>query len=295
MKKILFVCTGNTCRSPMAAALVNAQHDPEYYAESAGIDAFWGDGISLGALDALKFIGTPIDSRNPYSDHHSHKITEEDVKNASLVVGITAMHAEILRQLFPAHRDKITSFAQDISDPSGGDTTTYLLSIAAIRNEIAFLFNEYFPQNNGIQLASVQDATTLWKIENASFSTPWSLESFLLGMKNPTNHTIILKEDGNIIGFAVYSVLFEDAELYDIAVDPAHRKKGIGDKLLQAVLRDCFERGAETIRLEVRESNLPARKLYEKHGFLYEKNVRKNYYQNPTEDALLMYLTFVIK
>ena len=100
-----------------------------------------------------------------------------------------------------------------------------------------------------------------------------------------------MKENGIVTGFAVYSVLFEDAELYDIAVAPAHRQKGIGAKLLNAVMRDVFERGAETLRLEVRQSNLSARRLYEKHGFVYDKAVRKNYYQNPTEDALLMHLT----
>ena len=291
MKNILFVCTGNTCRSPMAAAMINALHHPQYYAESAGLDAFPQDGMSHGALEALRFVGTPVDVRNPYPEHRSRKIKEEYMEKATLVVGMTATHAEMLRRIFPSYKEKIISFPKDISDPYGKDITTYLTAMVAIRHGISLLV----PDCDGVLPASSLDIPMLCQIENKSFSTPWSRESFLLGMENPTNHTIVMKEKGSITGFAVYSVLFEDAELYDIAVDPAHRSKGIGEKLLQAVLQDCFERGAQTIRLEVRESNHPARRLYEKYGFVYDKAIRKNYYQNPTEDALLMYLTPVIK
>ena len=291
MKTILFVCTGNTCRSPMSAAIVNSLHDSEFYAESAGIDAFFKDGINQGSLDTLRFVGTPIDERNPYPEHRSRRIKEEDIEKASLVVGITATHVKILQERFPSYRDKIISFPGDISDPCGKDTTAYLAAMSDIRHGVALILNDLCAEASGIYPASRLDVPTLCKIENDSFSTPWTRDSFLLGMNNPTNHTVILKENGNVLGFAVYSVLFEDAELYDIAVAPAHRKRGIGEALLKAVLKDTAERGADTIRLEVRQSNLPARKLYEKYGFVYDKAVRKNYYQKPTEDALLMYLT----
>ena len=291
MKNILFVCSGNTCRSPMAAALLNALHDPQYYAESAGIQAFPGDDISFGALEALRFTGTPSDPRNPYTKHRARQIKEEDLKKASLIVGVTQRHAELLRNHFPLYKDKITVLPCDVCDPYGQDISIYLSTLTAIRHGIASLLRELAPDATGIYPVAPTDIPALCEIENDSFSTPWSKASFLLGMENPTNHTIVMKENGIVTGFAVYSVLFEDAELYDIAVAPAHRQKGIGAKLLNAVMRDVFERGAETLRLEVRQSNLSARRLYEKHGFVYDKAVRKNYYQNPTEDALLMHLT----
>ena len=80
------------------------------------------------------------------------------------------------------------------------------------------------------------------------------------------------------------------AELYNIAVDIRFRNEGIGSKLLDFIIQHCKNQGAENLFLEVRRSNESARKLYEKKGFIFD-SVRKNYYKNPVEDAILMHLS----
>ncbi len=291
MKTILFVCSGNTCRSPMAAALMNALQDPQYHAESAGLSAFSGDGLSAGALNALRFIGTPEDPHTPYTQHRSRQTDTEMMASASLIVGITKHHADSLRSRFPSYSKKIIAFPRDIPDPYGQDLGVYLSTLTAIRCGIAELHQSLYPFGTGIYLPTESDIPAICEIETASFSTPWSADSFHLSMNNPATHIIIQKNNGTLVGYAVYSVLFEEAELYNIAVAPAYRNEGFGASLLQAVIQDVFTRGAEILHLEVRRSNISAQNLYEKYGFRYDSEIRKNYYQKPTEDALLMHLT----
>ena len=290
MKKILFVCSGNTCRSPMAEALFNSLQDGELLADSAGLSAFRGDGMSRGALDALRFTATPQNEAKPYAAHLSKPVTEEVMESADLVYGITVRHTEALMAGFPHHKDKIRALPVDVPDPYGRDTGVYLETLAAIRGQIAKIYRELKKSADGIYPAVAEsDLFDILKIEKGSFSTPWSERSFRMSLDNPITHAIVAVREGRVAGYALYSLLFEDGELYNIAVDPAFRGQGIGGELLSAAVDDCRRRGAEVLRLEVRKGNLPARSLYEKFGFL-EEGIRKNYYQNPTEDAILMHL-----
>lgn len=293
MKTILFVCSGNTCRSPMASAVFNSLGDKDFLADSAGLSAFRGDGISRGSLDALRFTATPINDTMPYTEHLSKPVSEREMETSHLVYGITKRHTEALLQLFPHHKDKIRPFPTDIPDPYGRDTGVYLETLAAIRGGIAKIYRELKKNEDGIYPAVAEsDLSDILKIEKQSFSTPWSEKSFQMSLDNPITHAIVKMRDGKVAGYAFYSLLFEDGELYNIAVDPALRGLGLGNELLSAVTTDCKNRGAEILRLEVRQNNLPARALYRKFGFL-EEGIRKNYYQNPTEDAILMHLPLV--
>lgn len=118
MKKILFVCTGNTCRSPMAEAIFNSRCPKEYQALSAGLSTSGGKPVSEHSVEALAEIGLSI-------LHKSVQITEELVKESDWVVGITSHHAAMLKNLFPSEKGKILSFPDDISDPYGCDLDTY--------------------------------------------------------------------------------------------------------------------------------------------------------------------------
>jgi ribosomal-protein-alanine N-acetyltransferase len=95
--------------------------------------------------------------------------------------------------------------------------------------------------------------------------------------------------EAEIIGYACFWILFEELHLMNLAVHPAHRRRGIGEELARWVLNMGQEKGVRIALLEVRVSNDPARRLYEKVGFK-KIAVRPGYYRDPKEDALLMML-----
>ena len=144
-------------------------------------------------------------------------------------------------------------------------------------------------QEDGIFPMTKEDLSQVVFIEQASFSVPWSQNAFESTLRCPTTMPLVYRKDGKILGYAVCSTVYEMAELYNLAVDQSSRGTGIGAELLAFVIRYCQKKGAENLFLEVRRSNDPARRLYERFGFTYD-SVRKNYYKNPTEDALLMHL-----
>ena len=120
---------------------------------------------------------------------------------------------------------------------------------------------------------------------------PWSGELFRAALECPD--TVLLaaeKEDGAVLGYAVLSEVLDEGNLDKIDVDPRCRLKGVADALLSA-LTDFGRNSLSVLYLEVRASNLPAIALYEKHGFV-PVGRRKNYYESPREDALLMTLAF---
>lgn len=120
---------------------------------------------------------------------------------------------------------------------------------------------------------------------------PWSEELFRAALDDPRT-TILLAEGegGELWGYAVLFTVLDEGNLDNIAVAPAHRRQGIADALLGAVVRFGREH-LSTLMLEVRPSSTPAVALYKKHGFVTVGR-RKNYYTDPKEDAILMTLTF---
>ena len=156
-KKIIFVCTGNTCRSPMAAAVLNHLSRPRgvcsmgedaprlhYVATSAGLFAAEGDPISPHAVAALREAGVIPTPQNDYPAHRARLVSEQLVREADLVVGLSASHAMQLIQRFPEAADKITALPMDIPDPYGGTLAEYSACLARLSLciELAFVPTE---------------------------------------------------------------------------------------------------------------------------------------------------------
>jgi ribosomal-protein-alanine N-acetyltransferase len=98
---------------------------------------------------------------------------------------------------------------------------------------------------------------------------------------------VIAELNGQICGFLVARITGDEAEILNAAVDPAHRRKGIGSALLTTAISSAQAQNAKTIYLEVRESNSAAVSFYQRHGF--EKTAqRRGYYSSPTENAVVM-------
>lgn len=117
---------------------------------------------------------------------------------------------------------------------------------------------------------------------------PWSENLFRFALGSP-NSTILLAEgaDGTLLGYAVLYSVLDEGNLDNLAVARSFRRQGVADALLSALAGLCRERGIVRLMLEVRASNVPALALYRKYGFA-EVGRRKNYYDNPREDAILM-------
>lgn len=143
MKKVLFVCTGNTCRSPMAEAIFNHLTDSkDLSAFSCGI---YGDGVSPisgNAKTALSEIGIDF-------CHTSTPISKELVEDADYVIGMTENHARTIISMFPEYADKIYAMPSDISDPYGGNLGVYESCRDEIYECVKSLIKTLTGDNNG--------------------------------------------------------------------------------------------------------------------------------------------------
>lgn len=142
-------------------------------------------------------------------------------------------------------------------------------------------------QDITIASMALDDLDEVMEIEQSSFPSPWSRNSFQSEiLTNRFACYVTAKDSSNcVIGYAGVWIIFNEAHITTIAVHPCHRQRGVGSRLLAYLLEKAAQEGASKVFLEVRDSNLQARKIYERFGFeVFGK--RKKYYYD--EDALVM-------
>ena len=128
-------------------------------------------------------------------------------------------------------------------------------------------------------------------LERACFSHPWSEDMLREELWNDAAVIVAAEgEDGTVLGYAGLQTVLDEGYINNVAVDPRFRRQGVADELIAAFVRFAKAKLA-FLTLEVRASNAPAIALYEKHGF-QEVGRRKDYYDDPKEDAILMTLEF---
>ncbi len=130
------------------------------------------------------------------------------------------------------------------------------------------------------------DLLTISGLEKECFSNPWTLQMFVNAFESEYFYSVLAEENGEIIGYACETILFETAEVDNIAVHPKFRKKGVGKMLMQKLIDESNKRSADYSVLEVRVSNSSAMKLYLSLGYV-GTYARKKYYPDG-EDALIM-------
>ncbi len=132
-----------------------------------------------------------------------------------------------------------------------------------------------------------KDVESVVALERDTFTDPWSENA--IGDTAHQNHAYILVavQDDEFLGYCIAYRILDETEIARIAVKDSCRRQGVGRCLLDAVLEDCLAHGVRRILLDVRESNETARTFYENYGF-HEDGVRRNYYERPKENAVLM-------
>ena len=130
------------------------------------------------------------------------------------------------------------------------------------------------------------------EIEKSCFSLPWSEDAFYGELDNPLATYVVAVDGTDVLGFAGVHEISGEGYITNIAVSESARRRGIGRVLLEKLIDICKDK-CTFVTLEVRAGNAPAISLYEKLGF--EKlGIRKNFYEKPTEDAIIMTLTFEV-
>ena len=145
-----------------------------------------------------------------------------------------------------------------------------------------------------MERATAQDLDRMLRIEQASFSVPWTRKMFEVELEqNPFGHLYVARPSdddggqGGFIGYVCFWVVFEEFRLMTLAVEPSVRRQGFGRALLRHALALGRAQSATRALLEVRASNTAALQLYAQEGFR-QVAVRARYYANPVEDAILM-------
>lgn len=135
-----------------------------------------------------------------------------------------------------------------------------------------------------IRNASSADIPALCALERECFSQPWTEKGFEEFFANDCSRCFVAEDGGVVCGYIGLYLICGEAEITNVAVAGTHRRRGVGGRLIEAVLAVD---GAERVSLDVRESNAAARGLYGKYGFKID-GIRRGFYAKPREDAVLM-------
>lgn len=126
------------------------------------------------------------------------------------------------------------------------------------------------------------------ELEKEAFSMPWHKESFMEMIFNKDAKYLVAICDGKVVGSCGMRNIVGEGDISNVVTDQAYRRQGVGRKMLEELLKEGIEMGIEAFTLEVRKSNEAAIRLYEQLGFVTE-GIRKNFYEKPREDALIMW------
>ena len=134
-----------------------------------------------------------------------------------------------------------------------------------------------------------EDLDDVCRIEESSFSMPWKREDFRDLIVSDNSIYLVILADDKVVGAAGYTFNGFEGYINNVVIDIDHRGQKLGKVLMKELLTVGRKNGVPEFTLEVRVSNTPAIKLYESLGFKSE-GVRKNFYERPVEDAMVMWL-----
>lgn len=144
-----------------------------------------------------------------------------------------------------------------------------------------------------IREMKLSDIIQVLDVERASFATPWTTDVFYQELiDNKHAHYFVMDLDGIVVGYIGIWIVIDDAQITNVAILPNYRGNKLGEKLFGYTVQYAVEMGVKRLSLEVRESNYPAQGLYKKFG-LVPGGIRKNYYTDNQEDAIVMWVNLL--
>ncbi len=279
MKKIMFICSGNTCRSPLAEGLfkkyLTENNITDIEVGSAGLSVFPGDEVSINSALVAMNRGVNI------SLHRARRVNLEHFAETDLFVCMTPAHANALSRYYKDSQMMVLN----IPDPYCQPIEAYEDCADSIEKEFPEILKriEEIPT---VSPMSEKDIPEIAELEKDCFSEPWSENSLREELANDTARFYVLRDNKKLLGYIGANNICGEVYITNVAVNKNYRGKGYGKMLVNYLAKQCEAEDALFVTLEVRKSNENAIALYKKCGF-QRVGERKNFYSDPTEDALI--------
>ncbi len=279
MKKVMFICSGNTCRSPLAEGLfkkfLNDNNITDIQVGSAGVGAFPGDEASINSILVAGNRGVDI------SSHRARNLNPEHLISTDLFFCMSHSHKQILLRY--CDEDKIVVL--NVPDPYGRPIDSYEECARQIENQFPEIL-EKIQNTIVVRQMTENDISEIAELEKECFSDPWSENSLREELGNETARFYVLRDNDKLLGYIGANNICNEVYITNVAVDKNCRGKGYGKILVNHLIKQSELEKAFFVTLEVRKSNENAIALYEKCGFK-QVGERKNFYSKPLEDALI--------
>lgn len=279
MKKIMFICSGNTCRSPLAEGLfkkyLKENNITDIDVGSAGVGAFAGDGVSINSILVANNRGVDI------SSHRARNINPEHILTTDLFFCMSDSHKQVLSR----HCNEEKIVVLNVADPYGRPIEAYEECAKQLESQFPAIL-ERIQKAVSIREMQESDIKEIADLEKECFSEPWSENSLRDELTNETARFYVLRDSEKLLGYIGANNICNEVYITNVAVNSKCRGKGYGEILVKHLIKQSEAERAFFITLEVRKSNENAIKLYEKCGFKLIGE-RKNFYSKPTEDALI--------
>lgn len=265
----------------MAEMILKKYGGDRFLASSAGLSSYGYAPMTPGTRDELLSRGLGSDYIYTFV---SRRISEADVAQSDIVVGVTELHAQALREKFPQYRDKITAFEYPVENVWETEES-YRRCYDSIKKNV---FSMFGIKDSCITVRAMDEsgASNSVALDEECFSHPYTAEEMKKIAESFDHIAICAYYDYEYAGFATAYNVLDEGNVLDIAVVPKFRRQGVGETLLRELAKRMKKRGVAKLMLEVREQNAAARGLYEKFGFQIDGK-RKNYYDSPQDDAVL--------